>query len=144
MKSAITNIGRQFIINNTTGGAWFSVTHFGLAWVNADERLTNPAIDTATELVKTQVSGRNNGDYIFNIWQTPFTWDATGRKFGLGDSLPEGFGSYFRYDYDNCNKRNKLSVYSPGLESLPDGAKINGTTYYGAKEAATSGGWKTS
>ena len=139
MKSAITNIGRQFVTNNTTGGAWFAITHFALAWVNAEERLTNPPTDTATELVKTQPSGQNNGDYIFNIWQTPFTWDATGRLFGVGDSRPQGYGMYFRYDYDVCDQRNTLTVYNPGMEGLPSGARINGTKFYGASEGSTSG-----
>lgn len=138
MKSAITNIGRQFVTNNTTGGAWFSITHFALAWVNAEERLTNPPADTATELVMTQPSGKNNGDYIFNIWQTPFTWDATGRLFGVGDSRPQGYGMYFRYDYDGCEQRNKLTVYQSGMEGLPSGARVNGTVYYGASEATYS------
>jgi hypothetical protein len=113
MKSAVTNNGMNFIINNTTGGAWFSITHFSLAWVNETERTNNPAISTATNLVSLPDSnGKANGDYIFNIWQTPFSWDATGRKYGIGESLPEGFGSYFKYELDNCLNINTLEAYA--------------------------------
>lgn len=133
MKSAITNIGRAFIANNTTGGVWFSITHFGLAWVNDTERANNPAEATASKLVL----DAGNGDYIYNIWQTPFKYDGTGRKYGVGDSLPTGFGGYYKYEYDECTNRNSLTCYSSDVSSLTYGFKDNGVTLYGATSSIT-------
>lgn len=136
MKSAITSIGREFIVNNTTGGAWFSVTHFGLAWVNDAERTNNPATENATVLVlpPSDNSGTTNGDYIFNIWQTPFAWDATGSDYGIGETLPQGFGAYYKYEYDECNDRNQLIGYAdPNIKS--DGGVTIGA-YIGATNSA--------
>lgn len=134
MKSAITNNGINFIINNTTGGAWFSITHFSLAWVNETERTNNPATATATKLVSDpDVNGKTNGDYIFNIWQTPFAWDGTGRKYGVGESLPEGFGAYFKYELDNCNDTNTLEAYADS--GATPGYGITTGKYVGATES---------
>lgn len=135
MKSAITNAGINFIINNTSGGAWFSVTHFSLAWVNEAERTLNPASATATKLVSDPFpSGLSNGDYIFNIWQTPFSSDITGRQYGVGESLPEGFGAYFKYELDNCNNVNTLEAYADS--GANPGYGIVSGVYVGASEGS--------
>ena len=139
MQSAITNVGRQFIVNNTTGGAWFSVTHFCLAWVNETELTNNPASATMTQLVLPDAGGNKaNGDYIFNIWQTPFYYDGTGRQYGIGQNLSTGFGSYYRYDYDECNSRNTLTCYTAGLPTLPSGFATYGVTLNGASSSAST------
>ena len=141
MKSAITNIGRQFISTNTTGGAWFSITHFALAWVNSTERTNNPANENATELILTHEDGESDGDYIFNIWQTPFVWNSTGTSYGVGTNMSEGFGNYFKYEYDECSKRNTLQAYysDSTLAGLEYGFKTTGIVLYGASEEASSG-----
>ena len=141
MKSAITNIGRQFISTNTTGGAWFSITHFALAWVNSTERTNNPASEDATELILTHDDGESDGDYIFNIWQTPFVWNSTGASYGVGTNMSEGFGNYFKYEYDECSKRNTLQAYysDSTLADLEYGFKTTGVVLYGASEESSSG-----
>lgn len=134
MKSALTNIGRDSIAN-AHQGAFFTITHFALAYVNDIELTNNPASADMTSLLSDPVGGKSNGDYIFNIWQTPFKWDGNSRKYGNGQNLADGFGSYYRYEYDECAERNVLTCYTPGLESLPYGLKTSGTSVYGARNS---------
>lgn len=127
MQSAITNFGRKFIVQNETGGACFSITHFALAWVNETEFTNNPASAEMTTLIQETPGSKTNGDYIFNIWQTPFYFENDNRQYGLGTNLSEGFGSYYSYEFDECKNINTLKCYATPPSYLQEGFRVVST-----------------
>lgn len=103
MKSAILKSALQHIRDNTDSGAWLSITHFSLAWASDEERTSNPVSSDMSEVI---VQGANiKGDYIYNIWQTPFPYDEYAGSFF---ALDESYGKYFQYEYDVCEGKNVL------------------------------------
>lgn len=109
MISAITNIGRNFVANNISGGAWFSITHFSLAWVTNEERTINSPRAEMIDFV-TQKGNKANGDIIYNIWQTAFQGTEYNNTYGILNSVGEtSFTDKWKYEYDDCNERNTLT-----------------------------------
>jgi len=106
MRSAILNSALSSIAENTNSGFWLSITHFSLAWASEDEKTENPVSATMSEVIQqTPVDNKVKGDYIYNIWQTPFAYDQYAGSFF---NLDQSFARYFQYEYDVCNYRNVL------------------------------------
>lgn len=47
------------------------------------------------------------GDIIYNLWQTPFSYDQYAGSF---DQLSQNVSAYYQYEYDTCNYRNVLQL----------------------------------
>jgi hypothetical protein len=106
MRSAILNSALSAIAENTNSGFWLSITHFSLAWASEAEKTANPVSASMTEVIQqTPSDGKVKGDYIYNIWQTPFAYDQYAGSFF---NLDQSFARYFQYEYDTCNYRNVL------------------------------------
>ena len=106
MKSAILNSALPFIAQQANSGFWLSITHFSLAYASNDERDENPIGPQMTEMVRQNPpDGVVKGDYIYNIWQTPF---ADGQYAGSFFELTSNPSKYFQYEYNNCDQKNVL------------------------------------
>lgn len=125
MKSAILNSALPAMTAGTESGYWLSITHFALAWVSEEERTANPAVETLTELVR-QTPGDNivRGDYIYNVWQTPFAYKDYSGQFpvpsDLAPELAQGYGKFYQYQYDHeCSGVNALIANANTTSQTP-------------------------
>lgn len=131
MNTAILNSALPYLTKDVGYGPKLSITHFSLAWVSEKERTENPAVPTMTEMVRQSPSdGIVRGDYIYNVWQTPFNYDRFSGQFPapskVSSELAKGFGTYYQYEYDDCIGRNvlipnQITTKTDGLDAFDDG-----------------------
>lgn len=132
MKTAILNSAVPYLTREIGPGFKLSVTHFSLAWVSEEERTANPVVPTMTEMVRqTPSDGIIRGDYIYNVWQSPFPYDRYAGQFPapskISTELERGYGNYYQYEYDDCEGRN---VLQPNQITTYDGLPSEAKTFF--------------
>lgn len=134
MKTAILNSAVPYLTKEIGPGFKLSITHFSLAWVSEEERSANPVVPAMTEMVRQSPSdGIVRGDYIYNVWQSPFSYDKYAGQFPapskVSTDLERGYGNYYQYEYDECNNRN---VLQPNQITTYDGLPTEAKTFFDA------------
>jgi hypothetical protein len=149
MKTAILNSAVPYLTRELGPGFKLSITHFSLAWVSSEEREANPVTASMTEMVRqTPVDGIVRGDYIYNVWQSPFAYDRYAGQFPapskVSEELERGFGNNYQYEYDDCAGRNvlqpnQITTYDelpPEAKTFFDGSGEANHSFYGYVEGS--------